>query len=221
MRAGQNSLPSPTNIARALSKTLEGPQGFALSAHAHGEVGERLGRLVRHLQALEPGQGLLGQGHALVEEVQLEVQLRLVEVAQRAVVGVAERLRARPRGLVELEGHRVFAAKVVQVGDVVVGLHHQPGQAVRLAEGARLAVDGEGPGEVVQADVADRDVAEGDRHVVGRAHLAQRGQRALVEAEGLREPVAPVVQVRHVGVQARQAEAVAESLSKIARARPA
>ena len=114
---------------RALEEAQR-PRGFALAAHAHGEVGQRLGRLVRHLEALEPGQGLLGQGHALLEEVQLEVQLRLVEVAQRAMVGIAEGLRARPRGLVELEGHRVFAAEVVQVGDVVVGLHHQAGQSV-------------------------------------------------------------------------------------------
>jgi hypothetical protein len=52
--AGQNSLPSLTNIAPRLAKRCKRPEGLPLAAHAHGEVGERLGRLVRHLELSKP-----------------------------------------------------------------------------------------------------------------------------------------------------------------------
>ncbi len=191
---------------------LKRAEHFALPAHADGEVGERLRRLVRHLQGLEAGEGLLGQGDAFLQEVQLEVELRLVEVAERAMVGVTQRLRARPRGLVELEGQRVLAPQVMQIGDVVVGLHDQAREPVRFAERSRFAMDGQGLGEVVQADVAHRHVTERDGHVVGRADFPQRGLCALVQREGLREPVAAIVEVRDVDVQTCEAEPVPQAL---------
>src|SRR4029450_10934837 len=63
---------------------VQGPEGLTLAAYADREVGERLGHLVWHLESLESGQGLLGQGASLVEGGQLERPLGLMRGGQRA-----------------------------------------------------------------------------------------------------------------------------------------
>ena len=122
------------------------------------------------------------------------------------MVGVAQHARALARGLVELEGARVLAAEVMEVGDVVVGLDDEPRQAVRVGEAARLLVQGESAREIVQADLAHGQVAQGHRDVVRLADGGEGGAGPLVEGEGLRELIPPVVEVADVGVQARQPE---------------
>ena len=95
----------------------------------------RLGSVGRPLDV-----GEVREVACLAAEVELEVDLGLVEVAQRAVVVLLDLEAARAGQLVEADRLGVLAFQIVEVGDVVVRLHLQEMHAVRVAVAFQLRV---------------------------------------------------------------------------------
>ena len=56
----------------------------------NGEVGLGLGRLVPHAEREEGFLGALGQGGAFLNEIQLQIHLGLIEIAESQAIGVVQ-----------------------------------------------------------------------------------------------------------------------------------
>ena len=122
---------------------LEQRERFAevsLGARSDGHVGQRLGHFVIHPEVVEAGHRAFAEESGFLAQVQLEIHLRAVHVAQGAVIGVVQVVAFRLGRAVQVDGARVLAAHVVEVRDVVVRPEDQQRHAVLLAVLACLPV---------------------------------------------------------------------------------
>ena len=185
-----------------------------LTTTAFGErgIGERLGRFVSQLEAVEQKVGALRQTGGVVGQVELEVDLGQVEVAQGLVVIVSGPYAVLARGLITPDGAGIFAAQKIQVGDVVVRLDHQTVEAFGQAIGAVLLINLERFLEMMEADVAGRDVAQANGGVLGAALAHKFLVRGAVPFEGLGPAILTGENIGEVVVEDGQAQTVAELL---------
>ena len=148
---------SGEQLARA-RKEIERAPCIALMRGHDGKVGDRLRRFVDQPQLLEAGERARRPRVCFVAEVQFQVDLRLIQIAERAVIRVASLLGLLLGGSIQLQRARVLAAHVVEVRDVVIGLRDQKRHVVRLAVPLRFDIGLERVVELIQADRAHRQV---------------------------------------------------------------
>ena len=190
---------------------------IAASARRDGEVGHRLRLFVHHPQCAELRARAFGEFGGFIAQVQFEIHLGAIQVAERAVIGVAHALAVLPSRAVQLQRPGIFTAQVVQVGDVVVGLRHEERHLVTVAIRPGGVVRLQRAGEIPEIDLTERHVAEHRRDV---RRLADRGKllvRAAIERQRLLEPILPGLDVGDVAVETSQIDGRAVR-SKSARA---
>ena len=96
-------------------------------------------------------------------QVQVEINFRQVQIAQRQLVTVFCLFCARGGIAKHLDGTAKLSPQKIQIGDVVVGIRDQDRHAFLLAVLARDPVELQCLGKIIQADVAQRQVAEHSR----------------------------------------------------------
>jgi hypothetical protein len=207
----------PLEDAPRLAQRRQRAVRAAAAAGGERRVGERLGRLVGQLELGEKLVGAAGEPRRIGGEVELEVDLRKVEIAQRLVIAVAGPDARLARRLVAGDRDGVFAAQEIEIGDVVVGLDHQTLEPFGEAEGAALPVDLERLLEVVQADVARRDVAQADRRVLGSPERDELAVGGAVALERLGPAVLAGQYVGQVVVENGEAQPVAPPFEDLPR----
>ena len=116
--------------ARASRAQPDGAAEVPLLAVGDGEEAEGLRALVAVAEPAEARARLLRHLHRLLAQVQVQVDLGQVQHAQRGEVGVARGAAGLARGLEGFDRASVLPAKVVEVGDVVVGEGDQARHAV-------------------------------------------------------------------------------------------
>ena len=143
-------------------EAFECVDGFSLLAVGDGFVGESFCGFVAHAEFFETKETLVGHFAGFFAEVELEIDFREVQMAEGKMIGVAGDFAGAARGEEHFDRATVFAAEIVEIGDVVVGLIAKEGHVVADAEFARFLVAVEGFGEIVEADEAHGHVVEGD-----------------------------------------------------------
>src|SRR5260370_12988864 len=123
----------------------------------------------------------------------------------REVIGIASGFPGAPGGVECLDGAAVLAAKVVEIGNVVIRLGHEKRHVVLLAEGAGSLISGQGARKIIKTDQADCHVAEDNGDAFGVFVRHQFGVSALVVCDRFFEPVLAVIDVPDVDFQASQA----------------
>jgi hypothetical protein len=132
-------------------------------------------------------------------------------MTESEMIGVAGDLTGTPRGKQHFDGPAVFAAEIVQVGDVVVGLIAQQRHAVALARFAGFLITLERAGKVIQADQAHRHVAKDDGDALGVFVRQQASVSALVVSDGFLETILAVKDVAEVDFKPRETPRVVET----------
>ena len=101
---------------------------------------ESFGPFVIHAEALKSGRSFLGKCITFFNEVEVQVDFGLVEVAERTVVLVADG-RAMAAGF-PVEGQRtcVVAPQKMKIRDVVVDFRGQTAHALAFCDEPRLSV---------------------------------------------------------------------------------
>src|SRR5580700_1499189 len=117
---------------------FKGVDSLALLPVGNGFVGESFCSFIAHAELLETKKTLVSHFAGFFAEVELEIDFGKIEVAESEVIGVAGDLAGAARGEKHFNGAAVFAAKIVEVGDVVVGLIAQERHVVADAEFARF-----------------------------------------------------------------------------------
>jgi len=207
---------SREQLAR-VRKEIERAPRIALMSGGDGQVGDRFRRFIDQPQFLEAGERARRQCVCLVAEVQFQVDLRPIQIAERAVIRVASLLGLLLCGLIQLQRTRVLAAHVVEVRDVVIGLGDQKRHVVRLAISLRFAIGLERVVELIQADRAHRQVDQRRAHVLRPADLHQLLVRARVERARFLEAILAEKNVADVAVEARETKRVAAPFENLAR----
>ena len=177
---------------------------IAASARRDREVGHRLRLFVRHPQCAELHARAFGELGGFIAQVQFEIHLGAIQVAERAVIGVAHALAVLTSRAIQLQRPRIFTAQIVQVGDVVVGLRDEERHLVAVAIRPRRVVGLQRAGEVTEIDLTEGHVAQDGRDVL---RLADRGQllvRAAIQRQRLVEPILPGHDVGDVAVETSQ-----------------
>ncbi len=114
---------------------------------------------------------------------------------------------ASPAGGQEhLNSPAVFAAGIVQVGNVVISLVAQEGHAVSLAQISRLLITIQRPGEIIQADEAHRHVVEAKSDSFPLPMFGKCLVGPFVVPEGFHKAVLAMKDVAHVVFQARNSQ---------------
>ena len=139
-------------------------------------------------------------------------------MTQREVIGISASLASASRRKQHLDRTAVFAAEVIQIGDVVVGLIAKPRQVIAYAKLSRLLITLQRSRKFVQADQAHGHVVQRHRHVFPIFVLGKRFVGALVIGDGLLETILPVKDVADVVIQARQPPPFADLRENLPRA---
>ncbi len=139
-------------------------------------------------------------------------------MAKSQVVGIARQFTGASRREEHLNCPAVFAAEIIQISDVVIGLIAKPRHVVTHAQLARLLIALQRSGKIIQADQDHRHVMERDGDVFPIFMLAERLIRAFVARQSLFETILPVKNVSDVVLQARQPPAFSELCKDRARA---
>ncbi len=189
----------------ALGEQAERLLRQAAAGDRKSPVGERFGGLVLHAQSGEALEGAYRQPLRLQQEVELETDLGLVEVAERPVMPVPLFLAVGPRLLESPQGAGVLAAQVVEIGDVVLDLEGGDGEAVLAEVAARLIIGSGGSLEIVQILVADRQIAQRPADVARLAVELDLFVARLEMLERLGETVLACLDVAEIEVQPGEA----------------
>jgi len=184
-------------------KTLEGFGSFSLLPARDSFVCQTFSYLIAHAELLEAQKGFAGHLPGFLTQGQLEIDLRQVHVAQCHVICIAAYFASAAGGVEHLNSTAVFAAEVVQVGDVVISLVAQQGHAVSLAQISRLLITIERPGEIIQADEAHRHVVEANGDSFPLPLFGKCLVGPFVVSEGFLKAVLAMKDVAHVVFQAR------------------
>src|SRR5713101_2674335 len=143
-------------------------------------------------------------------QVQLEVNLRKVEMAESKMISVTSYLAGAPRGKKQFDCSAVFAAEVVQIGDVVVRLIAQQRHPVPLARFACFLITVQRPGKVIQANQAHRHVAQDDGDTLCVLIWQQAPISTLVMSNSFIETILPVKDITEVDFEACETPGVVE-----------
>ena len=151
-------------------------------------------------------------------QVQVEINFRQVQIAQRQLVTVFCLFCARGGIAKHLDGTAKLSPQKIQIGDVVVGIRDQDRHAFLLAVLARDPVELQCLGKIIQADIAQRQVAEHSRQTFGIIVPQQFLVGAPVKLHRFGEPILPVVDVPNINFQPCHATGVALLQEDLARA---
>src|SRR6267143_3240622 len=134
------------------------------------------------------------------------------------MIRVARGFATAPRGKEHFDGAAVFAAKVIQISDVVVGLVAQERHAVPLAQFASFLVTIEGPGKVIRVDQAHGHVVQRNGDSLPIPMFGQRLEGSLVVRQGLLESVLTMKDIAHVVLKPADTQGFAETREDFPRA---
>src|SRR6266849_7493833 len=126
-------------------------------------------------------------------------------MAKREPVHVPADLTGAPSGAEHFDGPAVFAAEIIEIGNVVVGLVAQTWQIVADAKVARFLVAVQRAREIVQVDKAHGHVVQRDGNVLPISEGGERFTGALIVGERLFKTILAMKDVSNVVVQAGQA----------------
>src|ERR1700726_2991684 len=126
-------------------------------------------------------------------------------MAQREAVHVATRFAGAPRGEKHFNGSAVFAAEIIEIRNVVVGLVAKARQVMTHAKITSFLVAVQRTREIVQVDQAHGHVVQRDSYVLPISEGRERFIGALILREGLLEAILPVEDVSDVVIQAGKA----------------
>ncbi len=127
-------------------EAFEGVDGFSLLAVGDGFVGESFCGFVAHAEFFKAKEAFVGHFAGFFAEIQLEIDFREIEMAESEMIGVACYFAGAARGEEHFDGATVFAAEIVEVGDVVVGLVAKERHVVADAEFAGISGSNRGIG---------------------------------------------------------------------------
>jgi len=178
-----------------LPEARQRTSGVAVVAARNRHVGQRLRRLVPHIETLERSQSALRQPRAFLAEVQLQIHLGLVEIAKALrdtgppAYGSARAWRRR------VPTRECIPAQIVKIRDVVVRLRHQQRHLVPRAPRVYPVVGVQRVIEGVHGNLASSHVAERDGDVLRAADIDQLRVGLAVQRQGFLETVEPVENV--------------------------
>lgn len=194
----------------SFGETLKGVDGFSLLAVSDGFIGERFRGLVTHAEFFKSKEAFLGHFAGFFTEIQLEINFGKIEVAKSEMVGVAGGFAGAARGEEHFDGAAILTAKIVEIGDVVIGLIAKQRHVVADAKLASFLVTIEGLGEIVQADEAHGHVVESDGDALPILVFGKDFVGALVVEHRLFEAVLAMEDVADVVVEAGDTASFAE-----------
>src|SRR5258706_11443129 len=139
-------------------------------------------------------------------------------MAQREAIHVAARFAGATRGEEHFNGAAVFAAEVIEIRNVVVGLVAKTRQVMTHAKVTGFLVALQRTREVVQVDQAHGHVVQRDSHVFPISKGGERFIGALVLSESLLKAILPMENVSDVVIQAGQAPLFSELREDLPRA---
>ncbi len=197
-------------------EALERLNGFALLGVSGGFVGEGFRGFVTHAELFEAQETFVSHFAGFLAEVQLQINVGEIQMAEREVIGIADGFAGAAGGVEGFDGVAVFAAKIVEIGDVVIRLGHEERHVVFVTEGAGTLVGGKGAGKIVEADEADGHVAEDDGDAFRIFVRHQFAVRVFVVRDGFFEPILAVVNVADVDFKAGEAPAIVKARENFA-----
>ena len=201
----------------SLAEQRESLRRFSLLPAGDGFVGQGFCRLIPHAEFLKTDKAFPGNFLGLLAEVQLQINLREIQIAKSHVIGIARGLTRPLCGPEHLQRTAVFATKVIQVGDVVVRLIAKPRHVVLDAQFASSLITVQRLAKVVQADQAHGHVVQRYRGIFPFLVLGQRLIGALVVRQGLFESILPMKNVADIVFQTGCALAFAQTGEDLAR----
>ena len=200
-----------------LAEQFESLLRSSLLPAGDGFVGHRLGCLITHAEFLETKKPFFGNFLRFLAEVQLQINLRKIQIAKRHVILIAGCLTGPLSGPKHPQSAAVFAAEVIQVGNVVIRLIAKPRHVVLDAQFASSLITVQRLAKVVQADQAHGHVVQRYRGIFPFLVLGQRLIGALVVRQGLFESILPMKNVADIVFQTGCALAFAQTGEDLAR----
>ena len=143
-------------------------------------------------------------------QIQLEVDLGQIQLAQSAMVCIAGRCTGAPRCKEHFDCATVFTAQVIQVGDIVVGLVAEQGHVVTHVEVTSRLIAIQCPGKVIQVDQTHGHVVQCEPRVFPLLIIRQALIRAFVISHGLLKTILAMKNVPHIVVETRDARSLAQ-----------
>ena len=143
-----------------MRKQFQRAPRLAILAVGYGLVGERLGRFVSNLHLLEQQESFFGNFLGFITEIQLNVDIRQVQIAERHEVGVGDFLGGRAGAREHFDGLAIIAAEIVEIGDVVIGDQVDERQIAGLQQHLGALIGFESTREIVHADETHGNVIE-------------------------------------------------------------
>ena len=217
--------PDPVLLASekfaCLAKQFECAKGLALMAGSGGKIRHCLSCLVPHTEFFEAGKSLLGKLRSLFAQVELQIDFRLVQIAQRLVIAVAQFFALFARSSIQLNRSRRFAAQVVEISNVVVSLKYEQRHALLLAVGPGFLIGFQCPRKIIQADVADGQIAECDGSILRFALGTEFVKGTLIEFECLFKAILAIKDIAQVAIETRQSQPVPVSFENLPSVRSA
>ena len=199
------------DLAR-LRKQFQRAEGLASLSHSSSQVGQALGVFISHAHGFKKSGALAGGLFRFLAQVEVQINFRKVHVAEREVVLIVVGVAGFAGVAQHVNGPAIFAAQIVEPGDVVVGLRDQHGHAMALAPFVGLLVARERAGKIVERDLAGGHVAQDSGDGFGVWLGKQLLIGTLIAGQGLSETILAMVDVADVDIQARQPPAVSAGL---------
>src|SRR6266576_1702031 len=190
-------------------------QCFTLLAARDGLICQRFRRLIAHSEFLKTYEAVVSDCPRFLAEIELQINVRQVQLAQRHMIFVAGRLTSPPRGKQHFDGTAVFATEVVQVGNVVIGLianaWHVGLRPQFHPQSASSLVAIQRSGKVIQTDQTHGHVAQGPGGIFPFLIASQFLVCTLVVGESLLEPILPMKYVADIVFQTGESLAFAQA----------
>src|SRR5258707_1947519 len=133
------------------------------------------------------------------------------------MISIAGYLAGAASSKKHFDGAAVFAAEVVQVGDVVIGLIAQQRHSIAFTQIPRFLVAVQRPRKIVQADEAHGHVMEGDGYAFPILILGESFIGDLIVRDGLLEPILTMKDVAYIVLEDANAPRLAKSSEDFAR----
>src|SRR5216683_2424805 len=138
-------------------------------------------------------------------------------MAECEMISIAGYLAGAASSKKHFDGAAVFAAEVVQVGDVVIGLIAQQRHSIAFTQIPRFLVAIQRPRKIVQADEAHGHVMEGDGNAFPILILGESFIGDLVVRDGLLEAILTMKDVAYIVLENGNSPRLAECREDFAR----
>src|SRR6266436_208378 len=138
-------------------------------------------------------------------------------MAECEMISIAGYLAGAASSKKHFDGAAVFAAEVVQVGDVVIGLIAPQRHSVAFTEIPRFSITIQRPWKIVQAYEADGHVMEGDGNAFPILILGESFIGDLVMRDGLLEAILAMKDVAYIVIEDADTPRLAKSSEDFAR----